>query len=289
MQEAKDGGSRGKKIKRWALRLMLVFVAILLVLPALVYAVMAITSALSRPSNPKTAKERGDSLLKLKNKVIMVVSAHPDDIDYWASGTMAKLHRNGNKIIMVLGTSGEKGADIPDLDKIREQEQREAGKIIGYDKIIFLRHPDRGLKADQQFKDELREIFKQYKPDILFAFDIDKEGLIYHHSDHRAAGIAAHEVAPEFKSIKEVYQYHTRAPNVIVNVSDVVGIKAKAMSAHQSVRGRSNGWMKVLAVFFIPLSFLERDRGRSYGLEGSYEKSLGVKYAEVFRVTKNHD
>ncbi len=208
-------------------------------------------------------------------------------MDYWASGALAKLHQNGNSIIMILGTSGEKGNKKSNLDKIREEEQEKAGRIVGYDEIIFLRHPDRGLKADAKFKNELRKIFRQFQPDILFTFDIEKESLIYHHSDHRAAGIAAHSVAPEFDSIKTIYQFHTKAPNVIVDVTDIVDVKARALNAHHSVRGQGNGILTVLATVFQWLGFSDDNNYRRYGLENSFRKSLGVKYAEIFRVIDN--
>ncbi len=268
-------------------RPVLILFGIVLVLPALFYAIVAIVSVLSRPANPEEAKRKGDILLKVKNKTIVTVSAHPDDMDYWASGTLAKLHRNGNKIIMVIGTSGEKGANVPNLGEIREKEQERAGKIVGYDKIIFLRHSDKNLKADERFKNELRKIFHQYQPDILFTFDIKKEGFIYHHPDHEAAGIAAHAVAPEFKSIKKIYQFHTSASNVIVDVTGIEGIKARAMAQH-SYRTQNNGWLRALMAVFRIFGFRNQTDSRRFGVDNSFEKSLGVKYAETFRVIDNN-
>lgn len=283
-----EKNTQKKSIRHWLMRGILILFAVLLIIPALLYLVTAVVTALSRPANPLTAKRRGDALLATKNKVILSVSAHPDDIDYWASGTMARLHRNGNTIIMVLGTSGEKGANVPNLDKIREKEQEKAGKIVGYDRIIFLRYPDRGLKANSDFKNDLRKIFKRYKPDILFAFDIEEESMIYHHSDHEAAGIAALAVAPEFQSISQIYQFHTKAPNVIVDVTEVADIKARALGTHSSVRGQNNGLMRVLGAVFGVFGLLDRNDGRRYGADTSFERNLGVKYAETFRVINNH-
>ena len=44
----------------------------------------------------------------MKNKKIMVISAHPDDLDFGCSGTIATLSKD-NKICYVICTSGEKG------------------------------------------------------------------------------------------------------------------------------------------------------------------------------------
>jgi len=284
MQINETQATQKKSAWRWLKRGILILFALVLILPALLYAAFAVISSLSRPADPQAAKKLGDKLLTLHNKIIVVVSAHPDDVDYWASGTLARLHRNGNKIIMVLGTSGEKGADIPNLGKIREGQQLKAAKIVGYDKVIFLRHPDRGLKSDSEFKSELRSIFKQYQPDLLFTFDIEKEAVIYRHSDHEAAGTAAHAVAPAFESIKDIYQFHTSAPNVIVDVTSVADVKSRAMEAHAYRQEQNNGLIGLLGFFF---RLFGRGDRRRFGADNSFEKSLGVKYAEVLRVVPN--
>jgi len=284
--KTKEVPERG--IRYWLIRGILLVFALLLILPALLFLVMTVVSMLSRPEDPQAAKRRGDELLEIRNKIIVTVSAHPDDVDYWASGTLAQLHQNGNIIIMVLGTSGEKGNGTPNLGEIREKEQEKAGSIVGYDRVIFLRHPDRGLKANSKFKKELRKIFGQYKPDILFTFDIEKEAMIYHHSDHRAAGNGAHSVAPEFDSINTIYQFHTKAPNVVVDVTDVVDIKAEVLDAHNSTRGSNNGLMRIFAAIFRLFGSGDDNNPRQYGLDGSFRKELGVKYAETFRVIDNH-
>jgi LmbE family N-acetylglucosaminyl deacetylase len=284
--------SKKDKKRKWPRRLLIglaVVAGLILILIILFQVVMTSVSALSRAKDPKKAKERGDELLAARNQTIVTVSGHPDDVDYWSSGTLAKLHRNGNKIIMVIGTSGEQGANVPNLGRIREQLQRKAGKIVGYDKIIFLRHPDRGLKPNRKFKDELRKIFSQYQPDILFTFDIEKEAIIYHHSDHEAAGKAALAVAPEFKSIRSIYEFHTRAPNVIVDIDGVTAIKSRAMAVDSTYQSRGGGPRSALRILGF-LRFLDRGNNsrRNSGrfASDSYE-GLGVENSEVFRLVKN--
>jgi LmbE family N-acetylglucosaminyl deacetylase len=288
MNESNNAKGGRKTLRYLLIRAFLIVFGLLLILPFLFYLTMTIVSALSRPEDPRAASKRGEALTDLRNQTIITISAHPDDIDYWASGTLAKLHQNGNIIIMVLGTSGEKGNSTPELGRIREKEQQKAGEIIGYDRIVFLRHPDRGLTADTKFKNELRQLFGKYKPDILFTFDIDKEGLIYHHSDHRAAGIAAHTVASEFDSVKKIYQFHSGAPNVIVDVSDVVDAKAEALDAHGSVRGQNGGLIRIPLALLALFARGDENKYRQYGLDNSFQKDLGIQYAEVFRVIDNH-
>jgi LmbE family N-acetylglucosaminyl deacetylase len=43
----------------------------------------------------------------------MVISPHPDDVDFGCSGTIAKWSRMGMDISYVICTSGDKGTDLP--------------------------------------------------------------------------------------------------------------------------------------------------------------------------------
>ena len=67
---------------------------------------------------------------------IMVISAHPDDSEFGAAGSVAKWTREGKRVVYVVCTSGDKGTDNPDippqqLAKIREKEQKRRCCRIG--------------------------------------------------------------------------------------------------------------------------------------------------------------
>lgn len=47
---------------------------------------------------------------------IMVISPHPDDLDFGCSGTTAKWARQGKEIICILVTSGDKGGSDISVD-----------------------------------------------------------------------------------------------------------------------------------------------------------------------------
>jgi LmbE family N-acetylglucosaminyl deacetylase len=260
-----------------------ILLIIILLLPAILFLVAGrVMAYLSAPVDLERAKERGEALAAAKNRRIVVVVAHPDDVDWYVGGTLARLHQNGNKITVVLGTSGEKGSRrVADLGKVREKEQEQAGHILGYDDIIFLRFPDRGLTPDNKFEAELRKIFTEFKPNVIFTFDIEKEGYVYHHSDHRAAGKAALEVVKDFPGVEKIYLFHTRAPNVIIDIGKVVKLKTKALEAHGSMGSNT------ISRIFRFLPFLRRSANRSrYNLDPGLEEKTGIKYAELIREEK---
>ena len=235
---------------------------------------------LSRPDDPKAAKEKGLELAQLTGKTIIAVVAHPDDIDWYAGGTLDLLKKHGNRVIVVVATSGEKGGNgVPNLGEIREQEQLAAAKILGLDEIIFLKHPDRGLKDDEKFRAELEDIFSKYSAEILFTFDIEKESYIYHHPDHRAAGKAAIEVSKNSPTIKSIYLFHSKKPNIIFNVSQATEDKAKALGAHLSQRDPKNRPINFLFKLF------------PFRIVGSNQdfREVGVSQAEIFRNVENRN
>jgi LmbE family N-acetylglucosaminyl deacetylase len=266
-----------RKIPLILLTLLIIIIILLLLF---IFVGTRIISSLSTPSNLKEAKKLGGKLAEIRNSQIIVVVAHPDDVDWYAGGTLGRLHQNNNKITVVLGTSGEKGNNsTPDLGKIREEEQKEAGRILGYDEIIFLRFPDRGLKPDNKFEKELRKILAKLKPDILFTFDIEKEGYIYHHSDHRAAGKAALKVVEEFPQTTKIYLFHSSAANVIFDISETVDLKTNALNAHKSLA--SNTISRIFS--FLPSFTRSNTRRYMYNSNPQIEKKTGIKYAEFFR------
>src|SRR2546426_814845 len=78
---------------------------------------------------------------------VMVVTAHPDDSEFGAGGTVAALTREGKSVTYCILTNGNKGSSdrgmTPErLVKIREEEQRNAARGLGVETIDFLGFPD---------------------------------------------------------------------------------------------------------------------------------------------------
>lgn len=248
-------------------------------------ATFRITDYLSRLRNPKQAKIKGEKLAQSLNKTVIAVVAHPDDAEWYTGGTLSLLSKN-NKVIVVVGTSGEKGGNnIPALGEVREKEQREAGKILGYDEIVFLRIPDRNLKPDGEFKNQLKEVFQKYKPEILFTFDSIKQGYIYRHSDHLAAGEVSYDIAVETSFVKKAFLFHTNKPDVVVDVQATTNDKIKALEAHSSQRDLRSR-QPLLRAFIRIMSFLPfRARSISFGSNRSFP-DIGIEQGELFREVK---
>ncbi|NJL55482.1 PIG-L family deacetylase [bacterium] len=78
---------------------------------------------------------------------IMGVFAHPDDPEFFSGATFARWAAEGAEIVFVLATSGDKGSEDPEmtherLAAMREEEERNAARVLGVHEVIFLRYPD---------------------------------------------------------------------------------------------------------------------------------------------------
>src|SRR5262249_17834512 len=108
-------------------------------------------------------------------KTLMAIMAHPDDIDFTAAGTIAKLCADGWTVYYVLATSGDKGTHGPEsrqeLAATREEEQREAARVLGVKDVIFLGYPDGFLEPTQELRGQVVRLLRQYKVDVALTWD----------------------------------------------------------------------------------------------------------------------
>ncbi|MED5405746.1 MAG: PIG-L family deacetylase, partial [Chloroflexota bacterium] len=129
----------------------------------------------------------------------MVIMAHPDDAEWTCSGTVAKWCAEGWDVVYVLCTDGSKGSSDPEMTseqliKIREREQRDAGKVLGLQDVVFLGYPDAYLEPTLELRKDIAREIRRYKPDVVItgspARDVER-GYYVSHPDHLAAGEAA--------------------------------------------------------------------------------------------------
>ena len=129
----------------------------------------------------------------------MVIMAHPDDAEWTCSGTVAKWCAVGWDVVYVLCTDGSKGSSDPEMTceqliKIREKEQRDAGKVLGLQDVVFLGYPDAYLEPTLELRKDIAREIRRYKPDVVItgspARDVER-GYYVSHPDHLAAGEAA--------------------------------------------------------------------------------------------------
>jgi LmbE family N-acetylglucosaminyl deacetylase len=219
---------------------------------------------------------------------VMVVTAHPDDAEFGAGGTVAKLARQGCEITYVLLTNGNKGSSdrsmTPErLARIREDEQRNAARALGVERVQFLGYPDCELEDTRDLRRDVCREIRRWRPDLIIGQNPHRSyNLGISHRDHRVAGnvvldcvyplardhMAFPELLPEFEPHKvgEVYVMQGENPHLVVDISDTIDLKLKALACHVSQIGHR----------FEAVEQRVRERAQALGA------SKGYAYAETF-------
>ena len=129
---------------------------------------------------------------------VLVVTAHPDDVDFGAAGTIATLTDAGVEVTYAILTSGDAGEAFPDTPRsevgaLRETEQTAAAKCVGVSDIRFLRYADGTLTPTIALRKDISRVIRQVRPDrmIIPSPERNLERIYASHPDHLAAGEAA--------------------------------------------------------------------------------------------------
>ena len=125
---------------------------------------------------------------------VLVLSAHPDDAEFGAAGTVARWTDEGQKIVYVICTNGDKGTSdralAPDqLSKIRKKEQKAAAEVLGVQEVVFMGYPDQGLEDTPELREQIVRLIRTFRPRVLVTSDPYRQYLW--HRDHRIIGQVA--------------------------------------------------------------------------------------------------
>jgi LmbE family N-acetylglucosaminyl deacetylase len=188
---------------------------------------------------------------------VMVITAHPDDSEFGAGGTVAKLVREGREVTYCILTNGNKGSGdrsmTPErLARIREEEQRNAARVLGVEVVDFLGFPDCELEDTRESRMAVTAAIRRHHPDLVIIQNPHRtKNLGASHRDHRiAAGIALdcvyplardHMAFPELMAqglephkVKEVHMMWWEDPGLVVDISETMDQKLKALACHVS-------------------------------------------------------
>ena len=109
----------------------------------------------------------------------MSIHAHPDDQEFTVAGTLAKWARTGSTIVTVCLISGGAGSNRhtpseltrEELGQIREQEQRNACRVLGVGEVVFLGYEDGILEPSLAMRREITRLIRLHRPDTVVCGD----------------------------------------------------------------------------------------------------------------------
>jgi len=190
---------------------------------------------------------------------VLVVAAHPDDIEFGAAGTVARWVTEGAEVRYLLMTRGDKGSDDPAADPrvlatLREGEQRAAAAEIGVTAVDFLDEPDGQVEPSLRLRELVTRAIRAYRPEIVMSHDptvlfVNNEWV--NHPDHRAVGtVVVDAVFPTARDplnfpehlaaglaawkVAELFLWSTNEANQLVDIGATLERKVAALAHHVS-------------------------------------------------------
>lgn len=235
--------------------------------------------------------DQGPSSEKMR---ILVIAAHPDDIEFDAAGTIAQWIDQGAEVTYCTVTDGSGGSNEPDVDRnaliaTRKEEQRAAAAVLGVKDVFFLDYPDGILQPTLELRRDLTRVIRKVKPFRVVCPDPTVywlgDGKVWDylgHPDHRATAEAAltavfpsaesRPIFPELLDeglephrVSEVYLTTPSVPTLSNDISDYMDRKIEALLCHKSQVDSS----------IVPMV---------HGWDGARGERIGCKYAENFQV-----
>lgn len=228
----------------------------------------------------------------VNKKKILSVGAHPDDLDFSSSGTLARFIKQGSEVFYLIVSDGSKGGNVvgfggSKLAKIRRKEQIKAANALGVEGISFLGLKDGEVENTRSLRRQIVKEVRRVRPDIVFCFDpanLSFDNPYRSHRDHRQAGEAVFDaVYPASGSVfffpellrrgfrpcqpREIWFFGSPKPNKLVDIDKTIGKKIEALFCHESQLPDKKEVEKRI-----------RDWARKTGVK------KGLKYAEAFRV-----
>jgi N-acetylglucosamine malate deacetylase 1 len=218
---------------------------------------------------------------------VLAFSAHPDDIELAAAGTIIKLNKQGYAVGVADMTRGEFGTR--GTMEIRQKEAEEAGKLMNLKVRECLDIPDGSVTVTRENHLKVIRLLRKYRPSIVI-----NHYWKARHADHMAtsnivteacylSGLAKIETGQERWRPKRIL-YHQLPfdviPSFVVDISQEIEQKRKVVGAHKSQFFDPES-KEPETILSAPI-FLEIQNTRMK----YWGELIGVTHAEVFLTTE---
>jgi LmbE family N-acetylglucosaminyl deacetylase len=168
---------------------------------------------------------------------VLVVTAHPDDSEFYIGGTLHLLGKTA-VIDQVICTDGDKGyygffTNAAENRRVRRAEAQQALDAWGGRELTLLGHPDGRLRVTDELVDQIAAKVRNFRPDYVLAFDGDFPPRLSH-QDHRRAGDAAQLAVLKAGVPLWLCRFSTVGANFYVDITDVWDRKEQLLAVHKS-------------------------------------------------------
>lgn len=185
---------------------------------------------------------------------VLLVVAHPDDIEYGAAAAVARWRAAGIDVAYLLATYGEAGIDTMDPAEaaaVRAQEERDGAAEVGVDRVHFLDHRDGVVEYGLPLRRDIARVIRAERPDLVVSLTGRERfaGGGTNQADHRAVALAALDacrdagnrwVFPEligeelepWSGVRRVAYAASATPTHAVDVSEHVEAAVASLECH---------------------------------------------------------
>ena len=189
---------------------------------------------------------------------VLVITAHPDDVDFGAAGSVATWTDAGIDVAYCIVTDGDAGGHDRSVSRremveTRRAEQTAAAKHVGVDELHWLGFPDGRVEATLELRREISRVIREVRPQRVLCPSPERnyQRIFASHPDHLAAGEAslcavypdarnpfAHpellDAGLEPWTVPEVWMMATTTSDVFVDITDQIDRKLDALRSHVS-------------------------------------------------------
>lgn len=221
---------------------------------------------------------------------VLAFGAHPDDLEFYMGGTLAKYADRGHEVVMAVVTNGDIGSSthtMEEIGAIRKQEATNSAALIGAE-LLWLDYHDEFFFYTEETRRHIIDVMRQAEPDVVFAHWPED-----YHPDHRLSGQAVRDARimtavpliksahKELKKVPNLFFYDTAAgvnfvPEVYVDITAQFPTKQRMLAAHES----QNAWIS--DIFADNITQMMEVQTRFRGLQAGY------RYAEGFRALETY-
>lgn len=127
---------------------------------------------------------------------VLCFSAHPDDIDFGAAGTIAAWTKAGVEVSYCIMTDGDAGGFDPaqraEIIALRAAEQERAAALVGVKDIHYLHQRDGYLEPNHEVMRGVVKLIREVRPDVVLSMHPERnwKRIQKSHPDHLAVGEA---------------------------------------------------------------------------------------------------
>ena len=196
---------------------------------------------------------------------VTAFGAHPDDCEFSAGGTLARLVDLGVEVTLVVCTDGSRGGrDVADMALVRSGEQERAAEELGVKRLQSLGRVDGEVVCDPALRADVVRAIRENRPDLVLTHDPTTlwrrfgSRSFLGHTDHRATGQAVLDAVyprsgnPNFfpdqlvRGVEpwepdQLWLFDTAQADARVDVSATLDRKLAALARHESQSGSAGG------------------------------------------------